>query len=95
MNGWEDHFAEKSFVAQCKSRFGDEAGYELWELFNTVFDRLPLAAVIDQDIFCVHGGIPRPMPGAPSGQSRLDQIRGIPAASGIGPPNATETEDGT
>lgn len=33
----------------------------MWEQTNRVFDYLPLAATIDDVIFCVHGGIPRPM----------------------------------
>lgn len=45
-----------------QDRFGDELGEEVWEGCNAVFDRLPLASVIDHDIFCVHGGIPRPLP---------------------------------
>lgn len=36
-------------------------GERVWEACNAVFDRLPLAGVIDHDIFCVHGGIPRPL----------------------------------
>lgn len=30
---------------------------ELWYKFNQVFTYLPIAAVIDNDIFCVHGGL--------------------------------------
>lgn len=45
-----------------QDRFGDDLGEEVWEGCNAVFDRLPLASVIDHDIFCVHGGIPRPLP---------------------------------
>lgn len=92
VNGWEEHYGDRSFIAQCKSRFGDAVGEEVWEELNCVFDRLPLAAVIDRDIFCIHGGIPRPLPNAPEGASRLDMIAKIPAVSGINPPYDHEDE---
>eukprot|EP01084_Bolivina_argentea_P239607 402687_1 len=63
VNGWMAYYREKSFLYQCKKRFGEIVGEEIWEECNRVFDRLPLAAVIDHDIFCVHGGIPRPLKG--------------------------------
>lgn len=55
---------DRGFVVNTmlQDRFGDELGEEVWEGCNAVFDRLPLASVIDHDIFCVHGGIPRPLP---------------------------------
>lgn len=49
-----------------QNRFGDSLGEDVWEACNAVFDRMPLAAVIDRDIFCVHGGIPRPLEGSTS-----------------------------
>lgn len=61
MNGWEQHYQEKSFLFQCKDRFGVEMGETLWEEVNQAFDRLPLSAIIDHEIFCIHGGIPRPI----------------------------------
>lgn len=61
MNGWELHYMEKSFLHQCKERFGVEVGEHVWEECNQAFDRLPLAAVIDHEIFCIHGGFPRPI----------------------------------
>jgi len=61
VNGWEEHYGPRSFLSQCNQRFGEQLGYTVWESTNQVFDRMPLAAVIDQDIFCVHGGIPRPL----------------------------------
>lgn len=61
VNGWEEHYGPRSFLSQCNERFGEQLGYNVWESTNQVFDRMPLAAVIDQDIFCVHGGIPRPI----------------------------------
>lgn len=57
----EEHYGIRSFLWQCRDRFGDELGYRVWEATNQTFDRMPLSAVIDQDIFCVHGGIPRPI----------------------------------
>ena len=62
VNGWEEHYTEKSFLYQCKMRFGEAKGDFIWEECNRVFDRLPLSAVIDHEIFCIHGGIPRPVP---------------------------------
>ncbi|KAG5179995.1 Metallo-dependent phosphatase-like protein, partial [Tribonema minus] len=55
VNSWEDYYGEGSFLTQCKDRFGAERGAYLWEVVNQLFDRLPLAAVIDHDIFCIHG----------------------------------------
>ena len=48
---------EGSFLWQCLKLFGDEGGHLVWEAVNGWFDTLPLAATIDQSIFCVHGGM--------------------------------------
>ena len=48
---------------------------QIWEKTNAVFDYLPLAATIDDVIFCVHGGIPRPLQGLQSTSvTMIDQI---------------------
>lgn len=91
VNGWEEHYREKSFLWQCKARFGPELGEHIWEEVNQVFDRLPLAAVIDNDIFCVHGGIPRPRPG--TNGNRLEDILLVPSIAGISPKYAHETDE--
>lgn len=41
------------FFAECASRYNQS----LWEKFNEVFMYLPIAAVISDRIFCVHGGL--------------------------------------
>lgn len=48
-----------SYRVECLAKYGDEFGPKVWEITNRIFDRLPLCAVIDDVIFCAHGGIPR------------------------------------
>ncbi|CAF0754187.1 unnamed protein product [Rotaria sordida] len=50
-----------SFLKECLGKFGDILGKEVWDAINSVFDTLPLAAVIDDKILCLHGGIPSPI----------------------------------
>jgi diadenosine tetraphosphatase ApaH/serine/threonine PP2A family protein phosphatase len=45
------------FAQECAARFGPEQGESIWKAVNQVFDMLPLAAVIEKRILCVHGGI--------------------------------------
>lgn len=64
-------------------------GENVWEEVNQVFDRLPLAAVIDHDIFCIHGGIPRPVPDF---ENAIQAILAVPNVIGINPCYEHETE---
>lgn len=41
--------------------------YQVWEAFNQVFDVMPLCAVVDEQIYCAHGGIPTSL-------MRLEQV---------------------
>jgi len=44
---------------ECKRRLGEDPdhGDSCWEKFNRVFEHLPLGAVIEDKILCIHGGI--------------------------------------
>lgn len=89
VNGWEEHYGEKSFVRQCKDRFGAQIGTQVWEECNQAFDRLALAAVIDQDIFCIHGGIPRPIDDF---SNEIQAIMAVPKVAAVMPSYEHETE---
>nr|CAD1827259.1 unnamed protein product [Ananas comosus var. bracteatus] len=54
------------FYDECKRRFS----VRLWKLFTDCFNCLPVAAVIDDKIFCTHGGLSPEL-------ENMDQIRGI------------------
>lgn len=41
------------FFAECAARYNQS----LWDKFNEVFAYLPIAAIISDRIFCVHGGL--------------------------------------
>ncbi|KAJ6221643.1 hypothetical protein RDWZM_000188 [Blomia tropicalis] len=52
----QQHF---TFYRECMDKFREaRKGTEMWELFNDVFDMMPLAATIDEQIWAAHGGIP-------------------------------------
>ena len=44
---------------ECVERLGETAGDAVWRRFNDLFEWLPLAAVIEDRICCMHGGIGR------------------------------------
>ena len=41
------------FFSECHEKFGPELGEQVWEATNTVFDAMPIAAVIDEKV-CIH-----------------------------------------
>ncbi|KAG6441115.1 uncharacterized protein LOC115443603 isoform X3 [Manduca sexta] len=49
-----------TFYNECVAKYGDVEGGKIWNAINNVFDALPLAAVVDDKVFCCHGGIPPP-----------------------------------
>lgn len=54
------------FYDECKRRFG----IKLWKTFTDCFNCLPCAAVIDEKIFCMHGGLSPEL-------TSLDQVKRI------------------
>ena len=45
------------FRASCLVQFGPVEGLRIWERINDCFDLLPLAALVGQEVLCIHGGI--------------------------------------
>ena len=75
---------EGSLMSQCTAKYFLPRGDELYSMINDVFEHMPLCAVIDGNIFCAHGGIPRVSDpewfakAVPPGMSLLDYIEQIP-----------------
>lgn len=59
--------SQYGFTDEIKRKYGNE---EPWHYFMDVFDYLPIGAIIENDVFCVHGGL------SPSLKT-IDQIRQI------------------
>ncbi|XP_039764447.1 uncharacterized protein LOC120636936 [Pararge aegeria] len=49
-----------TFHTECIAKYGEVEGAHIWNAINHVFDVLALAAVVDDKVFCCHGGIPPP-----------------------------------
>lgn len=42
------------FYMECQNKYGSTS---VWELFTDLFDFLPIAAIVEETIFAVHGGL--------------------------------------
>ncbi|KAI2795566.1 hypothetical protein BLOT_016651 [Blomia tropicalis] len=62
-------YNEKTLLLECRSRFGDDLGKQLWETVNGIFDRLPYMALINEQIVCSSSGFPKD-----SIKQRLNQL---------------------
>ncbi|XP_057772395.1 serine/threonine-protein phosphatase PP1 isozyme 2-like isoform X1 [Salvia miltiorrhiza] len=60
------------FYDECKRRFN----VRLWKVFTDCFNCLPVAALIDDKILCMHGGLSPDL-------TNLDQIRNLPRPSDV------------
>lgn len=63
------------FYDECVKKYGTA---EVWTLFTEVFDYLPLSAVVQDQIFCPHGGL-SPSIDSLDDISTLDRVQEIPS----------------
>lgn len=61
-----------TFFRELNEKFrNQQLGVHVWDTLNKVFDLMPLAATIDDQIYCAHGGIP-------TSALRIDELYNIP-----------------
>lgn len=49
--------AKYGFRDECQDRLGQELGTKTYDLFQDVFDQLPVACLVGGRLLCVHGGV--------------------------------------
>eukprot|EP00249_Psilotum_nudum_P023104 c28750_g1_i1 orf=412-3258(+) len=59
------------FRIECIERMGERDGIWAWHRFNQLFNWLPLSALIEDKIICMHGGVGRSI-------NYVDQIESLP-----------------
>lgn len=68
------------FYDECKRRYS----LKLWKMFTDMFNWMPVAALIDDKIFCVHGGLSPEL-------NTLDQLSKLPRPTEV--PSTGTTSD--
>ncbi|XP_027193705.1 uncharacterized protein LOC113788451 [Dermatophagoides pteronyssinus] len=49
----------KELLKECVQKYGQDDGRQMWTEFNRAFNLLPYAILVDENILCVHSGLPR------------------------------------
>ena len=62
------------FFAECQRKYGNS---NIWQYFTDLFDYLPIAAVIQNTYFCVHGGL-SPSISIIDEVKKIDRVQEIP-----------------
>jgi len=60
-----------TFQKECLEKFGRNLGHSIWETINRAFDHMPICAIVDESIFCAHGGIPTSL-------LKIEELQNIP-----------------
>jgi serine/threonine-protein phosphatase PP1 catalytic subunit len=60
------------FHDECRRRYN----IKVWKMFTDCFNCMPIAAIVDEKIFCVHGGLSPEL-------RQMDQVRRIPRPSDV------------
>jgi diadenosine tetraphosphatase ApaH/serine/threonine PP2A family protein phosphatase len=50
----ESSYRSFGFYDECMQKYGNS---QVWKKFTSLYEFLPLAAIIDQEKFCCHGGL--------------------------------------
>ncbi|KAF0987274.1 hypothetical protein HZS_7311, partial [Henneguya salminicola] len=62
------------FYDECIKKYGDA---EIWKRFTDLFDYFPLTALVDDRLFCLHGGL-SPTINTLDGIRSLDRVQEVP-----------------
>ena len=62
----------QSLKSECFNKFGRQKGEQVFEIFQDIFTKLPIAVVLDESILCVHSGIPQ-------SNTKIDKLAQLPA----------------
>lgn len=71
---------EYGFYLECMKKYNNTC--QAWHYINEMFDYLPLAAVIDNKLFCIHGGL-SPVIQKIDDIKSLNRVRDIPTEGPI------------
>ncbi|KII71065.1 Serine/threonine-protein phosphatase 2A catalytic subunit alpha isoform [Thelohanellus kitauei] len=62
------------FYDECIKKYGDS---DIWKRFTDLFDYFPLTALVDDRLFCLHGGLSPSLPTL-DGVRAIDRVQEVP-----------------